>query len=182
MRTVWSDGLMVGCQAAVCVTFVLAAAGKTVRAGAFGDFRRALPRMLPVPRQAARAAALVVVSLEVTIALTVAVPALALAAFLLAIAMMAVFTASIVLMIRRGSVEPCHCFGMSSRPPGRPDVVRNLALLLISLLGAMAAATWPGTVDVPLAGVVLCAAVGGVVALLLVNIAEIGDLLKAPRS
>jgi hypothetical protein len=58
-------------------------------------------------------------------------------------------------------------------------------LLLISLLGAVAAATSPGSVDVPLAGVVLCAAAGGVVALLLINIAEIGDLLKptsAPRS
>jgi len=178
MRTVWSEVLMVGCQAAVCMTFVLAAAGKTVRAGAFGEFRRALPRMLPVPTRAAPAAAFVVVSLEVAIALTVAVPALAVASFLLASAMMAAFTASIVVMIRHGSVEPCRCFGRSSRPPGRPDLVRNVALLLISLLGAVAAATSPGSPDVPPAGVVLCAAVGGVVALLLINIAEIGDLLK----
>jgi hypothetical protein len=178
MRTVWSDWLVVAGQAAVCVTFVVAAASKTVRAGAFGDFKAALPRMLGVPHRVAPAAALAVVVLEVTIALTVAVPALALAAFLLAGVLMAVFTVSIVVMIRRGSVEPCHCFGMSARPPGRSDVVRNLVLLVISVIGAVGAATSSGAADLPAAGVVLCAAVGAVVALLLINLAEIGDLLK----
>lgn len=178
MKTVWPNWLTTACQAALFVTFAVAAASKTARAGAFADFRSSLPRMLPVPRRMVPAVALAVVLVEATIALTVAVPALAVAAFLLAGLTMAVFTASIIMMMRHGSMEPCHCFGASSRPPGRLDLVRNLALLFIALVGALGAATSSGTTGLPGATVALCATVGAVLALLLINIAEIADLLK----
>jgi hypothetical protein len=182
MRTVWLDWLTVACQAALFVTFATAAASKTLKAGAFAGFRSSLPRLLAVPRRMAPAVALAVVLVEATIALSVVVPALAVAAFGLAALTMAVFAASIVVMIRRGAAEPCHCFGVSSRPPGRLDVARNLVLLVIAVTGFVAAATSPGTTDLPLAAVALCAVAGGVLALLLINMAEIAELLKPPSA
>lgn len=178
----WMNWLTVAGQGALCVTFAMAAGSKTAKVGAFADFRNSLPRMLPLPRRLVPAVALAVVLAEVTIAVTVLVPGLMVAAFLLAALMLAVFTVAIVVMIRRGSAEPCHCFGVSSRAPGRLDVLRNLVLFTIALLGLVGSVASPGPAGLPFATVVLCATVGGVLALLVVNIAEIADLLRPVSS
>ncbi|WDZ82864.1 MauE/DoxX family redox-associated membrane protein [Micromonospora cathayae] len=182
MNTNWLTWLTVASQGALCVTFAMAAGSKTAKVGAFADFRDSLPRMLPVPRRWVPAVASAVVLAEVTIAVAVVVPVLMVAAFLLAALMMAVFTGAIVTMIRRGSVEPCHCFGVSSRPPTRIDVVRNLALFGLAVLGLVGSVASPGPTGLPLAAVALCAVAGGVLALLVVNLAEIADLWKPTSS
>ncbi|GAA4954857.1 MauE/DoxX family redox-associated membrane protein [Actinoplanes utahensis] len=163
----------VACQALLVVTFVVAAGGKLRPAG-FREFRLSLSRGLPVPETLAGPLAVTVVGAEVTVAAAVAVPVTARWGFGLAALLLAAFTGAIVVMRRRGSTEPCRCFGATSAPPGRAAVVRNVLLLATALLGlAGAPADQPGPV------VVLAVAAGAVAALLLINLDEIAHLITA---
>lgn len=177
MWDVWLSYVTVTCQAATTVTFAVAAGSKTLRPGAFTEFRLALPRMLPMPARLAGMVTWLVVVAEAVTAVVVAVPATALSGFLLATIMMVVFTISIIVMIRRRSTEPCHCFGVSTRPPGLLDVVRNVVLAAIALTGLIGTATSPGSSALAWGALVLTIGVGAVVALLLLSLAEIAEIL-----
>lgn len=165
--------LTMTCRVIVGLTFFVSAVSKSRRPSAFREFQRSLPRSLPVPPEwAGRLAALVVVT-EFLTALAVAVPVTTRIGFVLAAALLPALTAAIVMMIRRGSPEPCRCFGPSTRPPGRADLVRNGILFAVAVLGAAGS---QGAVPLPATAVAVAA--GIVLSLLLIELGEIAGLLE----
>ncbi|MEU8407786.1 MauE/DoxX family redox-associated membrane protein [Micromonospora sp. NPDC048842] len=177
----WIGYLLVTCQAAMVFTFVAAAGSKVLRAGALAAFRDALPRMIFLPKRFSWSVAWLVVVAEMATAVIVAVPGLAMVGFLLAMGLMLIFTLSIASMVRRGSVEPCRCFGVSTRPPGWIDVIRNLALIAVAGAGLAGTAGSANVADIGVGGLALATGVGAVIALLLMNLGEIADLMSPAR-
>jgi hypothetical protein len=86
-------------------------------------------------------------ALAVALAVAVAVPALAVPALLAAAGLLAAFTVALVLMLRRGVRQACHCFGAGTRPPTAAAVARNLALLGVA--ASTTAAAWPAPAPPP---------------------------------
>jgi hypothetical protein len=123
-----------------------------------GDFIEATRRLVPVrfarwdrPLSAAVAA----IELAV-IALLVFQPTVA---FLLALGLLAAFTAGLAAALRRGETAPCHCFGSTGTPLGRRHLVRNAVLLSIAALGlAFPATSPPLTESLPAATIAIAAA------------------------
>ncbi|SDS88108.1 MauE/DoxX family redox-associated membrane protein [Actinoplanes derwentensis] len=165
----------VACQAMLVLTFAVAAAGK-VRPAGFGEFRGSLSRSLPVPRPLGTPLAAGVVGAELTATAAMVLPTTARWGFGLAAILLAGFTGAILVMRRRGSAEPCRCFGASAEPPGRAAVVRNVLLLATAIFGLAGSPAGPG---LPLPAVALAVAAGAVTALLLINLDEIAGLLAA---
>jgi hypothetical protein len=141
---------------ALAGAFVLAAAGKLVRpdatASAFGSFG------IPRPHQAAR----VVPAAELVVAvLLVAAPV---AGGVLALVLLAAFSAVLLRAVRDGIRAPCRCFGaVREEPVSAVDLVRNTMLAALAI-GSIAA----GAPRAPsAAAVVLVAAIvpAGVLAL-----------------
>ncbi|MFT3853869.1 MAG: MauE/DoxX family redox-associated membrane protein [Ilumatobacteraceae bacterium] len=58
---------------------------------------------------------------------------------LVAVAVLGAFTALLVVRILQGRRPPCACFGsLSTKPVGWSSVARNLALIALALLAALA--------------------------------------------
>lgn len=131
---------LAGCQALVAVTFARAAVTKVTGREAFGEFRRWLVVGVRLPPPAARPVAVTVVAVEAATAVAMTVPAAVPAGFAAATLLLAVFTAAVAVMWRRRVRVPCRCFGAGRHPPGRIQVGRNAALLLVAAVGAVLAA------------------------------------------
>jgi hypothetical protein len=131
------------------------------------------------PRQWIRVVSMATVASEATVVVLLVVPATAVAGFLSATGILAVFTAAILSAVRRGQRAPCRCFGASDTALGLPHVLRNALLLAVCALGLTGAAA-----DTPAAhpGAVALALTFSAVALLLVL--RFDDLVAvvAPRS
>jgi hypothetical protein len=160
--------------ALVVVVFGWSAATKLADPSAF---RRSLPATLGVAPLRARRLAPVVVAAEVLVVLAglaglVSAP-VAVLGLLAAAGLLAVFTAALASMLRRGVVEPCRCFGARSAPPGPVDLARNGLLVALCLGGVVAVlAGGPAVAAGPLAAAA-GAVVGAVVALLVVHLDEL---------
>ncbi|MFC4148791.1 MauE/DoxX family redox-associated membrane protein [Micromonospora mangrovi] len=178
MPEIWPSGLVVACQAAMAIIFAVAAGSKVWKPSAFRQFCNSLSRTLPIRGRLTSALAATVLLTEAVVALSVTVPALATGAFVLAGVLLVSFTGSTLYTLRQGSREPCFCFGMSAKPAGRLEVLRNLILLAITTVG-FAGARDSGSLTYPSLGVTaLMVSVGCVFALLVINAREIVDLVK----
>jgi hypothetical protein len=104
--------------AALAVVFAAAGGAKLV------DRETSVPRAISVA--------------EIAVAvLLIAVPPVGAA---LALGLLAGFTVALVVRIRRGSEEPCECFGqLGTRPVSWLDVARNLGFMAL----AAVALVWP---------------------------------------
>jgi hypothetical protein len=160
----------------VAMTFALSAATKARDLDAFHrtlrDFRLAGDR-------AARRLAPTVVALEAAVVvLVVASPGTAVAGNLLALALLAVFTAVLANARAHGSTVGCNCFGSSPQPLSWYDVARNVVLMIAIgswLLGGGTASDIPAPATA--ASVVLACAAA---VLLLVNLRNVGETLRRP--
>jgi hypothetical protein len=85
------------------------------------------------------------------------------------------FTVGIGIALRRGERAPCRCFGASGTPMGFAHVARNLVLIVVAAFGAAGGGS-SGTLE--LAGVVLAAVVGVVVAAMIVNFDHMLELFR----
>ncbi|MER5418140.1 MauE/DoxX family redox-associated membrane protein [Streptomyces virginiae] len=153
--------VVVGLRVAVGVVFFLAAASKSSRRGR-ADFRIAVGAF--VPGAGGRwAGVLVVVTVAaewaVVVLLAVPVRGASVAGFGLAGAALAVFTVVLVWGLRRGVSAPCRCFGSSARPVSGVQVVRNVLLLTLAVLGLYVCVTAGGG-RVPVAGLWVSAGAG----------------------
>jgi hypothetical protein len=156
----------VGCRLLIAVVFAGALAGKVTSRAAFTAFVASLRDMQVVPPRLTRAAARASVTTEalITVLMLVPVRLAGVLGFLLSAGLLVVFAAAIAQSLRQGNRAPCRCFGASSTPLGRRHIVRNAALIAVSLLG-LGVALAGGPVDV-VAGLVAAAAglfVGAVV-------------------
>jgi hypothetical protein len=130
--------------------FVVALAGKVSSAKAYAAFAASLRQMDVVPGRFVGAAAAASVAAEIAVVVLLAVPFgwAAVAGFVIAAGLLAVFAAAIGLSLRGGNRAPCRCFGASATPLGKGHIVRNTVLVAISLAG-LAAAAGGGPVPVP---------------------------------
>jgi hypothetical protein len=142
--------VVLGCQFLLGLVFAAAVAGKVTGYRAFVGSVEDMGF-----RPAAPIAALVLLGEIAVVALVVTVPP---AGFALAALILVTFAAAIVLSLRRGNTKPCRCFGRSTTPLGRHHVWRNVLLIAVAMLGALAE---PGTAG---PAVAVLAAVAGVIA------------------
>ncbi|MBB5874162.1 formate/nitrite transporter FocA (FNT family) [Allocatelliglobosispora scoriae] len=151
----------VACRVVLAVVFVVAAVGKLSGRAAYRDFVSSLRQMRVVPSRWAGPLAGIAVAVEVAVVVLLAVPrdVAAAAGFVLAAGLLAVFAGAIGLSLRRGNTQPCRCFGRSATPLGRHHVIRNVFLIAIAVLGAVAA----GSGGAVLLGPALVAALAGLI-------------------
>lgn len=165
----------VACRFTIALVFVVSAASK-LRAGADLDtFARSLRLFRLLPARWVRPVAVAVVLGELVVPPLVLVPATAPAGFLVAVVLLAVFSAAIAWVIRNGEVVTCRCFGPSDIPFSRRHLVRNGLLLVVALTGV---ASFGGPLH--LGGGALAGLSGVAGGLILINFDEIVDLFAAP--
>lgn len=129
--------LALACRCMTGVVFAVAATGKLRSAAAYCGFAAWLDTLPVLSARARRLAAPVLVAVEVMVIVGVALPWTAAAGLLLAAVTLAVFAAGALAVTRRGSTEPCQCFGASSAASHPLPVMLSvggglvLALLLI---------------------------------------------------
>ncbi|MHA3703105.1 MauE/DoxX family redox-associated membrane protein [Jatrophihabitans sp. YIM 134969] len=126
-------------------------------------------------RYAGRVAAAVTGLELVTTVLLLTSVFLPVAGFRLAVSVLAALlllglTAGLVLLLRRGVVTGCACFGASTAPVGARHVVRNLALLAVAVLTTVTA---PATTAPAVAPAVLAAGLALVGALLVIRFDDV---------
>ena len=167
---------LVCCQFLVSLVFAVSVVSKVRSRERYGDFVTAVAQLAPgLP---VRPAAATVVVAETAVLVSVLVPATTPFGFVLALALLAAFTAAIAAAIRRRHSVSCQCFGASSAPVGRPQLARNAVLLLIAAAGLVVALSPARSSPDPgvLAMAVLTGAAGG---LAVVFTDEIADLFRS---
>jgi hypothetical protein len=157
------------------VVFAISAAGKVRTAPVRLAFRRTLADMVVLPAHAVRPVAAAVPVVEAAVVVLIVMPSTAVLGCLLALALLAVFTTGIVMVLRRGTRAGCLCFGTTERPYGPRHLVRNGLLAATALAGA-AASGQPA--DLP--GALIAIATGVLAALVLVTFDEMLDLFARP--
>jgi hypothetical protein len=141
----------------------------------FGEFTRSLPALAPVRAGQVRPLAMTVVATEAAVPVLLLFPAAVFYGFALAGALLAAFTTAIVISLKRGRRAPCQCFGASSTPLVPSHLVRN-AILLISLISALAGGLALDVRPQQAAGLVVAIAAGLVGAILIVAMDDIAFL------
>ncbi|MEV6201691.1 MauE/DoxX family redox-associated membrane protein [Streptomyces sp. NPDC051771] len=144
-----TDPLNLALRCVVAVVFAASALGK---ARAPGAFRTTVREMRIVPLRALGPVAVAVPVLEAVLAVAVWVPALTTWAFVLSFGLIAVFTAALASVLRRGIDTSCSCFGASRTRVGPAHLVRNAVLLAATGTGFAASLAAGGPGPVPVAG------------------------------
>ena len=122
------------CTVLLAVVFAIAAFGKVRSASALAAFRDGLAQFGVAPSRIRRSVAGAVIAAEVGVVVLLGVAPRA--GFLLAIALLVVFSAGIANALRRGVAVACRCFGSSASPIGPEHLVRNALLVAVGVLGA----------------------------------------------
>ena len=99
------------------------------------------------------------------------------AGFLMALALLAVFSVALASVLLRGLRTPCNCFGAGRRPVSGYDLARNLAFLAVAAAGWLASGVGRGTHDLPQA--VLLAVMAAGVVLFWVGVSEMAEVLRS---
>lgn len=134
--------LLFGARCALALTLLASVTGK-LRAP--GGISGTVADLGIVPGRLAGPVGAAVIAAETSAIALVWLPGPAgVAAFLGAAALIAAFTAVLVVLIRRDDDVSCACFGASRTPVGPAHLVRNGVLLAVCGLGAAAAAAGPG--------------------------------------
>ncbi|KZM72457.1 MauE/DoxX family redox-associated membrane protein [Nocardia terpenica] len=163
--------LEIGARAALVTVFAVAAVSKLGVAARI-RFRAAVTELVPRLRgRAARPVAVLVSGAEwlIVVALVLPVP---IAGFALALGALTGFTLAIAAAVRRGSDAGCQCFGRTARPVSAVQIVRNLLLAAIAVLG-LASGSRPGEPGASL----IAAAAGILLGATLIVADDLADLL-----
>jgi Methylamine utilisation protein MauE len=129
--------VLLACRAVIGAVFLVSAVSKVRRRQAFTEFTGSVRALVPAARGAAPLLAAGTVAAEVAIAAATLWGrsqrfGLAGAALLLL-----AFSAALAVAIGRGVSTPCRCFGSSSQPPSRSQLVRNAFLLIACAVGVL---------------------------------------------
>lgn len=148
--------LDVVCRALVGATFVAAAIGKLRHPAAFlAD----LSAMSVVPVRYVHAVAVVSVLCEAAVGPLLLAPRTVRAGAALAVVLLVAFIAVIAVVLRRGAVVSCPCFGVTRSPLGPRHLVRNAVLLLAAVVALAGPGSGPLSSEVvPAIGAGLVAA------------------------
>jgi len=162
--------------ATLWLVFAVSAVSKIRTRAAYAAFVASTGRLLPAGSRWVRQAALLVVVAEVAVVVLLPVlPALGLA---IAAVLLAAFTVAIAGAVRRGVTAPCRCFGSSARPLGVAQAVRNGVLAVLATGGAAGAVAVPDVLaGAHPAGVAIAALGALVLAVLTISFDDVADLL-----
>ncbi|MBG0832672.1 methylamine utilization protein MauE [Planomonospora sp. ID67723] len=156
------------CAALIILVFAASAVSKLRDLRGFAG---SVPALVPVRPGLARPLAVGVVAAETAVPVLLAIPPTARYGFALACVLLAAFTAAVAAALRGGRRAPCRCFGASGVPVGRRHLIRNGALLVTAVLGALAPQGFP-----PPAGLAVAGAAGLAGAVLVISLDDIVDL------
>jgi len=121
-----SASVLIFCRWAIGLTFAVSAVGK---AASMPSFRDAITDFAVVPARLRGAAAVAAVGSEGLAAAGVAAGGdFASAGFALALALLAVFSAALAVVLRKKAKVSCNCFGSSERQVSWYDLGRNAVL------------------------------------------------------
>jgi hypothetical protein len=125
--------------------------------------------------------ALFIIGVEASAGALLAYPATYLGGLLSVTALMATYAVAVAVVLRRDVRAPCGCFGSAGdRPLGYPQLVRNLLLVAVGIVGVATGAQsdhplHPGGVVVTIAGTTLAAIV-------VIRLDDLVDLLAPPTT
>lgn len=130
---------LIVCRAALGLVFALSCWSK---ARDMATFAQAVARFQLIGSRWAGPAAALVVLAEAAVALTLALGGRWLVVgFALALSLLLVFSAALLIVLRRGLAVSCNCFGRASRPIAPVDLGRNTVLGTLSGAGLLLVAT-----------------------------------------
>jgi hypothetical protein len=159
----WAYDCTIACRCLLGTVFAVSVVSK-VRSRAAWQSLRAWLAAMPFRPLRLKGMALALVTAETAVvALVAAVP---LAGLILGAVLALALTAGLYQVVRSGSREPCHCFGVSSEPLSSQQVIRNGVLLALATVGAVCAGTTAGHRPGPAESVL--AVIAGLAAALLV--------------
>ncbi|WP_433202218.1 MauE/DoxX family redox-associated membrane protein [Dactylosporangium sp. CS-047395] len=166
----------------VATVFAVSAFTKLRSRGAFGAFRRSTRRMGILPERLVQPVAALVVGCEVAIVGLLAVPTrmTGIVGLALAAALLAGLAGAIGIVVRRGTVTTCQCFGHSAMPLGTFHIGRNL--VLIAIAAAAAVGTGSADADPELGGALLAALLGVLGGALVTVLDDVRSLLHPPKT
>ncbi len=168
------------------LAFAVSSAGKATNRAAF---EQAIGDLRLLPRSMTRPTALAVLAAEISVVALIVlggiVPGTALlrTGFLLALGLLALFSAVLLSALARRLATACACFGATTKPVSGWDMVRNGGLLLCAGAGYWSAGA--PLVALPLAEWSLVAVMAVIFVLIWVQLAEIAQVFKpgvAPRT
>jgi Methylamine utilisation protein MauE len=173
-----ADYLLAFCRIATGLLFAVSAIGKLRD---FAAFRASVAGFELLPRAWSPIAARVLLGAEVGVVLLLAVggPLLPVGFWLAALVLLG-FSAALVAVLRRGLRVTCNCFGPTTRHVSYYDVIRNLVLLAVALLGVLALAASGQALDGT--EIVLVALMAGCFVALLTQLADVAETLRRPFS
>ncbi len=124
------------CRITIILVFALSLGGKILD---IVNFQEAIVDFRLLPTRWSKAAAWTFLGVESAIVLLMAIGgSVLLIGFLLAMALLTVFSAALVLVLQRDIRVTCNCFGRTERRISPYDVARNVLLILCGLVGVWA--------------------------------------------
>jgi hypothetical protein len=124
--------LSFGCRLLIGLVFAVAAGGKLRDVDGLESSVRALA---PLAGARSRLTGWLVVGLELLVVVLLVFPATMVWGFGLGLVLSAGFTAAIALALRRGTDAMCRCFGATQRRLGASQMVRDVVLAAVALVG-----------------------------------------------
>ena len=160
----------------LAVMLAVAVTGKVSSRSNWAAFVASLRDMKIIGESWTRAAAIATVFTETAITVLALVPvrAAGTAAFVVATGLLGALTIAVAVVVRGGTAVTCRCMGASDTPLGMHHVVRNTALVAISLLG-LAGSLAPGGFQAPM--VAIAAMAGLFVGLLITRWDDLATLV-----
>jgi hypothetical protein len=143
--------LALTCHILIGLVFAVSATSKVRSGAAYRDFR-AWVASLPL---CAGWMAAALMAVEIAIVVLLVAPPTVIAGMWLAALTAAVFAGETVMVIRQRVRVTCHCFGQSDTRIGVAHLVRNVLVLTVAVIGAVAALGRSGAV-VTAPGLALC--------------------------
>jgi uncharacterized membrane protein YphA (DoxX/SURF4 family) len=172
-----ADYLPLGARVALGLVLAVSLISKVRGRVAVAAFATSLEGLRLVPERAATPVAVTVLGVEAVVCVLLALPAGA--GLIAATGLMALYTAVVGVVLRRGERAPCGCFGSADdQPLGWPQLGRNLFLATLGLIGLVTAGHGAGGYTVAGAGLTVAAA--ALVALLVIRLDDIVDLFALP--
>jgi hypothetical protein len=171
----WAYDVSLACRVLLGIVFVVSVVSKVHSRRAWRSYCSWLAG-LPLRPLARRGVPADLVVAESAVVVLVAMPFAAAAGLVAGSALCLALTIGLFTAVRRGSRQPCHCFGSSSEPLGGQHVARN-ALLFASAVTGSACAVAASTRSLGWAEAALCVLGGMTGAILIIFLGDIAGLI-----
>ncbi|MEU8030358.1 MauE/DoxX family redox-associated membrane protein [Streptomyces sp. NPDC049099] len=163
------------CRVLLGFVFAASAFAKLRGRAAFAGFTKGLAAMRVVPERGLRELAGVVAVTEAVVPVLLLAPGTVRLGLGLAVLLLSAFTLAVGVVLRRGTVASCPCFGAAQAPFGVRHVVRNTVLTGVAAAGL---ATVGGGASGQGAGVLLAVLAGAVLASLVIRLDDLVALFR----